>query len=70
MAFIPRKPSMTKILIVALLTLLTCACGIHSLSAETVANSEAVPQSFDVAVPAQQKPADGGARTEVVAAKH
>jgi hypothetical protein len=62
---------MIKILIAALLTVVTCAYGIHSLPAETVANSEVVPQSFDVAVPAQQEPAaDESARPEVVAAKH
>lgn len=60
---------MIKILIVALLTVVTCACAIHSLPDETVANSEAVPQSFDVAQPAPQEPADGPARSEVVAVK-
>ena len=61
---------MTKILIVALFTVVTCAWAVHSLPADTVADSEAVPQSFDVAMPApQEQPIDAPARPEVVAVK-
>jgi hypothetical protein len=58
---------MTKILFAAVLTLLTGALILDALPADTVANSEAVPPSFDVAMPAPQEPASA---PEMVAGKY
>lgn len=58
---------MTKILFGAVLTLFTGALILDALPDETVANSEPVQPSFDVAMPAQAEPASA---PQVVAGKY
>ena len=49
---------MTRLLAATLLTSFSCALAVHLMPPEAVANNAWVPPSFDIAMPAQQEPAD------------